>query len=166
MKNIGKVVLHVPAREGSKRVPKKNLRKMNGHPMISYVIKESLKSNVTNDVYVNTDSTDIILYVEDNFPNCKIYKRPQRLASDNSSSDDFNLDIINTLDIDTLIMINPVCPLIKSDDIKNAFKKYIKSNCDTLISCSSTSMQTFCETLSNIINQQTNKTNKHFSDTN
>ena len=50
MKKIGKVVLHIPAREGSKRVPKKNLRKMNESPMISYVIKESLESKITKEV--------------------------------------------------------------------------------------------------------------------
>lgn len=145
MKTIGKVVLHIPAREGSKRVPKKNLRKMNGSPMISYVIKESLESKITKEVYVNTDSSEIISYVEKNFSKCKVYKRPAKLATDNSSSEDFNLDIMNNLSADTLVMINPVCPLIKSSDINNAFKKYKESDCDTLISCSSTKMQTFCE---------------------
>ena len=52
---------------------------------------------------------------------------------------------MNNLGADTLVMINPVCPLIKSSDINNAFKKYMESDCDTLISCSSTKMQTFCE---------------------
>ena len=145
MKKIGKVVLHIPAREGSKRVPKKNLRKMNDSPMISYVIKESLESKITKEVYVNTDSSEIISYVEKNFSKCKIYKRSVILASDDSSSEDFNLDIMNNLGADTLVMINPVCPLIKSSDINNAFKKYRESDCDTLISCSSTKMQTFCE---------------------
>ena len=37
MKDLGKIVIHIPAREGSKRVPKKNLRHMNGKPMISFV---------------------------------------------------------------------------------------------------------------------------------
>ena len=145
MKKIGKVVLHIPARGGSKRVPKKNLREMNGAPMISYVIKESLESKITKEVYVNTDSSEIISYVEKNFSKCKVYKRPAKLATDNSSSEDFNLDIMNNLGADTLVMINPVCPLIKSSDINNAFKKYKESDCDTLISCSSTKMQTFCE---------------------
>lgn len=145
MKKIGKIVLHIPAREGSKRVPKKNLRKMNESPMISYVIKESLESKITKEVYVNTDSSEIISYVEKNFSKCKIYKRSAILATDDSSSEDFNLDIMNNLSADTLVMINPVCPLIKSSDINNAFKKYRESDCDTLISCSSTKMQTFCE---------------------
>ena len=145
MKKIGKVVLHIPARGGSKRIPKKNLREMNGAPMISYVIKEALQSKITKEIYVNTDSSEIISYVEKNFSKCKVYKRPAKLATDNSSSEDFNLDIINSLNVDTLIMINPVCPLIKSSDIIDAFIKYKESDCDTLISCSSTNMQTFCE---------------------
>lgn len=153
MKEIGKVVLHIPAREGSKRVPRKNLRNMNGSPMISYAIRESLESKITNEVYVNTDSLEIVDYVELNYPKCKIYKRSADLADDTSSSDEFNIDIIKNLGADTLIMINPVCPLIKSFDIIDAFEKYKDSVCDTLISCSSSTMQTFCEELPVNINQ-------------
>ena len=93
MKKIGKVVLHIPAREGSKRVPKKNLRKMNDSPMISYVIKESLESKITKEVYVNTDSSEIISYVEKNFSTCKIYMRPAVLATDDAVLDELDFDI-------------------------------------------------------------------------
>jgi CMP-N-acetylneuraminic acid synthetase len=68
-----------------------------------------------------------------------------KLASDTASSDQFNMDIINTLQPNTLIMVNPVCPLIDSSDIKNAVLEYQSSNCDTLITCSTTQMQTFCD---------------------
>jgi hypothetical protein len=42
---------------------------MNGAPMISYVIKEALQSKITKEIYVNTDSSEIISYVEKNFSN-------------------------------------------------------------------------------------------------
>jgi CMP-N-acetylneuraminic acid synthetase len=63
MKNLGKIVLHIPAREGSKRVPRKNIRLMAGNPMISYTIRAALMSGITDHVYVNTDSEEIIDYV-------------------------------------------------------------------------------------------------------
>ena len=144
LKNLGKIILHIPAREGSKRVPRKNIRDLAGKPMISYAIEESLKSNITEDIYVNTDSEEIISYVEKNYFQLKIYKRIKSLASDNTTSDEFTIDFINSLNPDTLIMINPVCPLIKSEDIKNTVKAYKESDCDTLITCTKTQMQTFC----------------------
>jgi len=145
MKSLGEIVLHIPAREGSKRVPRKNIRNMAGNPMIFYAIKASLNSGVTNNIYVNTDSQQLIDYVRNAFNEVNIYKRKKSLADDMTTSDEFNMDIINALNPDTLIMINPVCPLIESDDIVNMVDAYKTSDCDTLISCSTTQMQTFCE---------------------
>ena len=139
------IVLHIPAREGSKRVPRKNVRNMAGQPMIFYTIQASLDSQVTKNIYVNTDADEIKDLVQDTFPNISIYHRSKDLASDYASSDQFNMDIINALEPDILIMVNPVCPLIDQSDIKNALQEYLDSDCDTLISCSTTQMQTFCE---------------------
>ena len=83
-------------------------------------------------------------YVLKDYPNFRIYERDKELANDKASSEDFNYDIIKNLNADTLIMINPVCPLITAEDIINAFKAYKNSDCDTLITSSSTQMQTFC----------------------
>jgi CMP-N-acetylneuraminic acid synthetase len=145
MRDLGKIVLHIPAREGSKRVPRKNMRSMNGKPMITYVIDAALKASVTENVYVNTDAPEIIEYIEKTYPSVKLYKRDPELANDKASSDQFNFDIINALQPDTLIMINPVCPLIDENDIKKAVDMYMKSDCDTLITSESTQMQTFCD---------------------
>ena len=145
MKDLGKIVLHIPAREGSKRVPKKNMRSMNGNPMISYTIRAALDSKTTNQIYINTDAEEIMAYVREEFPEVKIYERDKKLANDKASSDEFNLDIIEKLKPDTLIMINPVCPLITADDIANAVNCFKKEPCDTLISASSTKMQSFCD---------------------
>lgn len=144
MKDLGKIVLHIPARKGSKRVPKKNIRLMNNKPMISYTIEASINANITKEIYVNTDDTEVIDYVLNTYPDFKIYKRDKKLADDKASSEDFNYDIIRNLNVDTLIMINPVCPLITKEDIIDAFETYKNSDCDTLITCSSTQMQTFC----------------------
>jgi CMP-N-acetylneuraminic acid synthetase len=145
MKELGKIVLHIPAREGSKRVPRKNLRLMNGKPMISYVIESALQSGVTGNCYVNTDAEELIAYVKSAYPQMKIYPRAKELCNDRAQSDDFNADIIGTLQPDTLIMINPVCPLIDAQDIRRAVEVYSNGDADTLISSCSTHMQTFCD---------------------
>lgn len=145
MKNLGKIILHIPARDGSKRVPGKNMRLMNNKPMIAYAVEASIRSNISSNLYVNTDSSEIITFIKESYPQFKIYKRDKNLANDKASSEDFNLDIIEKLSPDTLIMINPVCPLIESSDIKNALDCYAASECDTLITSNSTQMQTFCE---------------------
>ena len=140
MKELGKIVLHIPAREGSKRVPRKNMRPMNGKPMISYTVEAALKANITPHNYVNTDSKEICDYIRSNYTGFGIYERDPALANDQASSDQFNLDIIERLEPDTLVMVNPVCPLIEAKDIVNALNAYAEGDWDTLITSESTQM--------------------------
>jgi len=145
MKSLGKIVLHIPARQGSKRVPRKNMRMMNGKPMISYVIEAAIQADITEYAYVNSDSEEILDYVISEYEGFGVYKRDEILANDKATSEDFNYDIIKKFQPDTLVMVNPVCPLLSAEDITNALEVYEKSDCDTLISTTSTQMQTFCE---------------------
>ena len=54
-----KYVIEIPARYGSKRVKNKNLKLLNGKPMISYVIEASKKSKLVSEIYVNTEHEQI-----------------------------------------------------------------------------------------------------------
>ena len=148
------IVLHIPAREGSKRVPGKNMRLMHDKPMISYAIEAAINSGVADQVYINTDCENIKNYASTEFPKCNVYERDAELASDTASSDQFNYDIISKLDPDILIMINPVCPLIEASDIQAAFERFKNTDCDTLISANSTQMQTFCDAVPVNINDK------------
>ncbi len=142
-KSLGRIITHIPARAGSKRVPAKNLRLLAGNPMISYAIRAALNSPELSEIYVNTDSPELMELARK--MGVGVYERAPELASDTASGDDFTMDIIERLKPDTLVMISPVCPLVDSDDISRAFQAYRESDADTLITCSKTQMQTFCE---------------------
>ena len=49
----------IPARGGSKRIPRKNIKEFNGKPIIAYSIEAALKSNCFNQVIVSTDDDEI-----------------------------------------------------------------------------------------------------------
>lgn len=141
MKDLGKFIIHIPARAGSKRVPQKNLRLLNGKPMIGYAIDCAEHFKDIADVYVNTDSDDITEYARSR--GIKVYERDPELASDTASGDDFTIDIIRKLKPDTLMMISPVCPLIDHEIVQEAIEVYRNSKeSDTLISVTETKMQT------------------------
>lgn len=139
----GKIVAHIPARGGSKRVPAKNLRYLAGRPMIAYAIEAALGCGAFEEVYVNTDSE--VLASLGSQMGCRIYHRPPHLGADDATGDDFTIDFIENVPCDTLVMVSPVCPLVEADDIAAAIRAYAESDADTLISCSETRMQTFCE---------------------
>ncbi len=134
---------HIPARGGSKRVPSKNLRYLVGKPLIAYAIECALKCPDLSDVYVNTDSGEIAALARE--LGSKVYRRPDYLGTDETTGEEFTVDFIDHFKPDTLLMISPVCPLIEPGDVSAALEAYADCNADTLISCSMTNLQSFCE---------------------
>ena len=143
MKDLGKIVAHIPARGGSKRVKAKNLRLLCGKPMLQYSIDSAINANVFDSVYVNSDNDDMLALAES--LGAVGYKREAYLADDTATGDQFTADFITKVQPDTLVMISPVCPLVTGKEISQAIDLYRQSDCDTLITCESTQMQTFCE---------------------
>ena len=145
MRDLGKVIAHIPARAGSKRVKAKNLRLLCGKPLLAYAIDCAKECEQFDEIYVNSNSDDMLALAKS--LGIQGYKRSESLASDTATGDEFTADFINNIQPDTLVMINPVCPLITADDVTLALEAYKRSDCDTLITCESTQMQTFCKDL-------------------
>ena len=76
-----KIIAEIPARKGSERVKNKNLRLLNGIPMIGHIINKSLESKYLSDIYVNTDCENIGKYAQERGVN--FYKRSPLLAFGN-----------------------------------------------------------------------------------
>ena len=127
-----KLIAMIPARLGSTRVPRKNLRLLNGRPMISYNIETAVKSGVFDEVYVNSEA-DIFYSIAKQY-GAKFYKRPKSLSTDSTNNDQFCIDFINNINGDILIQLLPTSPLISSSEIKGFINHMIKNDLDTLVS--------------------------------
>ncbi len=138
-----KIICEIPARDGSKRVKQKNLRHIDGQPLISYAIEAAKKSEMLDEVYVNSES-EVIGQIALDY-GIKFYKRDINLAGDNTTSDEFNYDFIKVLNPDILVMVNPVSPLIEGTDIDGAIDFFIKNNYDTVITVREEKFQAFCD---------------------
>lgn len=127
-----KTVAMIPARMGSTRIPKKNIRLLNGVPMISYIIRAAKAANCFDEIYVNSES-DILgkIAIEEGV---KFYKRPDALSTNRATNDEFTADFMNNIDCDVLIQLLPTSPFISKDDIESFTRKMIDDNLDTLIS--------------------------------
>ena len=118
----------IPARAASKRVKNKNIRLLSGKPLISYVIETALKTGLP--VYVNTDCKLVLEIARKK--GCFLYERDKKLASDNSTNDDFMLDFMQNIKSDAVLQILPTSPFITLEEI-NSFLKMMKKF-DTTIS--------------------------------
>lgn len=124
MKNIA----IIPARSGSKGVVDKNIRDLNGKPLMAYSIEEALKSGEFDEVMVSTDSekyAEIALKYGAKVP----FLRSERTATDLASSWDMVREVLDKykeLDMvfDTFCLLQPTSPLRTSEDIKGAYDLY------------------------------------------
>ncbi len=129
----------ITARGGSKGVPKKNIKLLNGKPVIAYTIVESIKSNFIKETYVTTEDKEIADISQEY--GAKVIERPEELAQDNSTSVDVVLHSLDYLENnndlpDFFVLLQPTSPLRTKEDIENATKLFIENECDALISVS------------------------------
>ena len=127
-----KIIAMIPARIGSKRVPKKNIRLIDGKPLIGYVIETIKKTTVFDEVYLNAD--DLIFEKIAKDYGIKFYYRDKQFSSDESTNDEFALDFMKNVEGDILLQVLPTSPLISSKEIEEFTKYMIDNRLETLIS--------------------------------
>ena len=127
-----KIVAMIPARLGSKRIIKKNLRLLNGKPLVSYIIESAIGSNAFDEIYLNSES-EIFKEIADHH-GVKFYKRNNSLATDSANNEDFLTDFLENIECDYLIQLLPTSPLINNDEIKSFVEHLHGGECDTLVS--------------------------------
>jgi CMP-N-acetylneuraminic acid synthetase len=135
-----KILGLIPARGGSKGLRKKNIRNMQGKPLIAWTVGQALSSRYLDEVMVNTDDPGIAA-VGRRYGAKIPFMRPPALARDKSKVID---TVLHTLDFyeqrgivfDYLALLEPTSPLRKKGDIDRAIKKLIdnQQRAESLIS--------------------------------
>ncbi len=138
-----KIIGEIPARLGSKRIVQKNLRLLNGKPLITYAIIAAKQAETLSEIYVNSES-DVFGDIAKANDVC-FYKRRLELADDHIVSDQFNYDFLKNIETDILVMVNPVSPLITGKDIDAVVNYFNQNEFDTVISVKEERLQAFCE---------------------
>lgn len=126
-----KIIAEIPARFGSQRIKQKNLRPLDGKPLLRYAIDAAKRAKRLSAVYVNTESDLLGKLAEGN--GVHYYRRDPRLAADTVTSDEFNYDFMKNVPADVVVMVNPVAPLTTGDDIDKMIAYYLEKDLDTLI---------------------------------
>jgi CMP-N,N'-diacetyllegionaminic acid synthase len=132
MKKSPKIVAIIPARGGSKGIPGKNIKLLNGKPLISYAINAAKDSKYINEVYVSTDD-DEIAKISSKF-GAKILKRPAEFATDTASSESVLLHFAENVDFDILVFLQCTSPLTITQDIDGALELFLSKRYDSVLS--------------------------------
>jgi len=135
----GKVILGIiPARGGSKGVPRKNIRLLAGRPLIRYSIDLAKKCSFLYRTVVSTDSKEIAS-VAKHCGGDVPFLRPKALARDNTPMVQVlkhAVDLVEKEDrikIDYVVLLQPTNPLRLLEDVKGCVDKIIRTNADSVI---------------------------------
>ena len=122
-------VAFIPARQGSKRVPGKNVRRLGGHPVIAYTIAPALESGVFESVIVSTDSEEIAAIAR-HYGAEVPFLRPAAFAGDTSPDIEWLEYTLNELKRhgrtwDCFSLLRPTSPFRTADTIRRAWAAFI-----------------------------------------
>lgn len=133
-----KVLAVIPARGGSKGIPRKNVRMIVNKPLIAYSIENALDSKYDVDVVVSTDDDEIVR-ISSSY-GAEFIKRPENLATDSVKLDPVIFHAMNEMEkekntkYDIIITIQPTSPLLKRETLDAAIEYFIKNDFDTVLS--------------------------------
>lgn len=127
----------VPARGGSKRVPRKNIRPFLGTPLLARTIRTVLASGLFESVVVSTDDSEIAALAVDSGAEAP-FVRSANLADDHATTRPVIADAIHRLEDSGRLIGDPVCvvyataALLSVDDLIRSFEAFLSSDCDYL----------------------------------
>ena len=134
-----KILAIIPARGGSKGIPKKNIIPLRGKPLIQYTIDAAQESKYIDKVFLSSDCEEIIS-VSRGLGLDTEYKRPEYLADDHATTSDVVLDALKWLKEkkgylpDAVLVLQPTSPLRNSEDIDKAIMQFKQNGQECLVS--------------------------------
>ena len=130
----GKVLALIPARGGSKGIPRKNIRNLNGKPLIGWTIETAKRCKYIDRIVVSTDDeeiADVSASLGAEVP----FIRPNHLARDETPGIDPVIHALNFFpEVDDLLLLQPTSPLRTVIDINNIFEIRSKYDAQSAVS--------------------------------
>jgi len=133
-----RILAIIPARGGSKGIPRKNLKELNGKPLIAYTIEEAVNSKYISKLIVSTEDKEIA-EISEQFGAEVPFLRPMELAVDETSGIEPILHAVKWFydkgcTFDYIICIQCTSPFRKAEQIDEAIKKMVSGGADSIVS--------------------------------
>jgi YrbI family 3-deoxy-D-manno-octulosonate 8-phosphate phosphatase len=132
------VLVIIPARGGSQRLPKKNLLPVAGKPLLVHSIEQARRSRLVTRVVVSTDDPEITSVSRD--AGAEVIQRPAELATETASSESALLHVVESLEHqeryqpELVVFLQCTSPVRRLDDIDGAIRRLLESGADSVFS--------------------------------
>ena len=132
-----KKIAIIPARGGSKRIPRKNIKNFLGKPIIAYSIEAAIESKAFDEVMVSTDDKEIAEIAKHSGAHAPFFRSPD-MSTDMAMTAPVLVEVRNEYkkrgqDFDYVCCIYPCAPFIKVERIKEAMDKLVNSDADSVL---------------------------------
>lgn len=132
-----KKIAIITARGGSKRIPRKNIKKFCGKPILAYSVEAALQSGLFDTVMVSTDDEEIAQAARQYGAEVPFY-RSEKTSGDYATTNDVLLEVLTEyekrgLEYELACCIYPTAPFVTAKKLKDAVSQLLDSNADTLI---------------------------------
>jgi CMP-N,N'-diacetyllegionaminic acid synthase len=133
-----RVLAIIPARGGSRALPRKNIRLLCGKPLIVYTIEAALSSKLIDRVVVSTEDEEIARVSREY--GAEVISRPLELARDDTASLPVyqhatrHLEDVENYHPEVIVILQPTSPLRLSEDIDKPIERFLNGKCDSIVS--------------------------------
>lgn len=132
-------VAFIPVRGGSKSIPLKNIKLINGKPLVYWTVKAACECGSIDKVYVATDSEEIKKCVEDFkidtlFNKVEVIGRSEESASDTASTESAMLEFAENYEFENIVLIQATSPLLLGSDLDKGFVLFKQRDTDSVMS--------------------------------
>lgn len=130
----------IPARSGSKRIPGKNLRMLNGKPLLHYALDAASQSNLLSKIVVSSDSEEILASATSHLPSIEAIKRSPEISKDDSLAIEYVKHCMgmvlnqNKISYDIFVIIQPTSPFTLGLDIDATIQKLLDTHAKSAVS--------------------------------
>ena len=132
-----KILGLIPARGGSKGIPKKNLFPIMAKPLAQYTFEAAKECGALSHIMISSEDDEILHFAKLHDIDTR-YRRPQALGSDHAKTADVVEDVLNWLEQmgeypDILVLLQPTSPLRSADDINQAVSRFIELEASSMV---------------------------------
>lgn len=128
-----KIIAMIPARMGSQRLTKKNLRLLDGIPLINRCIQKCITAECFDEIWVNSEDEYFEKVASSEGVN--FHLRPKELGDNNATSEDFIFEFLNKHSCTHIIQVHSIAPLLTFKEVKVFTENYVNSEYDVMLSC-------------------------------
>ena len=123
----------IPARMGSQRLARKNLRELAGVPLVTRAVRKCLAAGVFDEVWLNSEHDAFAEIAEKE--GVAFHKRPEALGSNQATSEQYVAEFLRSHPCEYLFQVHSIAPLLQTKEISRFVDAMTKGGADVMLSC-------------------------------